>query len=131
MHLEILENANTGDNFCRFVEGLLPQMNAWPPPHSVLVVNNVSIHKVAGIQELVEETGVHLFYLPVYSPDYNPIEFTFSMIKVWLHSNCERVNQQYEAEGGMIYDISWEVVHVVMVEHARGWYKHCGYTVDE
>jgi 8-oxo-dGTP pyrophosphatase MutT (NUDIX family) len=131
VHLEVLENAITGDNFRRFVEGLLPRMNAWPLPHSVLVVDNASIHKVAGIRELVEETGARLLYLPAYSPDFNPIELAFSSIKAWLRSNRDRVNQEYEAEDGVVYDILWEAVHTVTAEHARGWYKHSGYIVDE
>jgi transposase len=28
--------------------------------------------------------GVKLIYLPPYSPDFNPIEETFSFIKAWL-----------------------------------------------
>ncbi|KAH9979728.1 hypothetical protein BJV77DRAFT_924256, partial [Russula vinacea] len=45
LHLEVLENAIKGNNFLHFVQGLLPCMNKWPLPNSVLVVDNVSIHK--------------------------------------------------------------------------------------
>jgi hypothetical protein len=84
LHLEVVENAITGADFHRFVHGLLPRMNKWPLPNSVLVVNNMSIHKVAGIHEMVEEHGARLLYLPAYSPDFNPIELAFSTIKAWL-----------------------------------------------
>ena len=92
LHLEVLENAITGEDFRQFVEGLLPRMNEWPPPNLVLVIDNVAIHKVEGIREMVEERGSRLLYLPAYSPDYNPIENTFSSIKSWLRSNCNHVN---------------------------------------
>jgi transposase len=131
LHLEVLENAITGDDFRRFVEGLLPWMNRWPLPHSVLVVDNASIHKVAGIRELVEERGMRLLYLPAYSPDLNPIELAFSTIKAWLRLNRDRVNEEYELGDGIVYNILWEAVYAVTSEHARGWYKHCGYVVDE
>jgi hypothetical protein len=39
-------------------------MNRWPLPNSVLVVDNASIHKVAGIREAVEEHGARLLFLP-------------------------------------------------------------------
>ncbi len=131
LHLEVLENAITGNDFHRFVQGLLPLMNEWPLPNLVLVVDNASIHKVAGIRELVEERGARLLYLPAYSPDFNPIELAFSTIKAWLRTNRDHVNQELESEDGTVYDVFWEAVHTVTAEHAKGWFKHCGYTLDD
>jgi transposase len=37
-------------------------------------MDNVSIHKVAGVREAIEARGANLLYLPPYSPDFNPIE---------------------------------------------------------
>ena len=91
LHLEVLENAITGEDFRQFVEGLLPHMSEWPLPNLVLVIDNAAIHKVEGIREMVKEHGSRLLYLPTYSPDYNPIENTFSSIKSWLCSNRNRV----------------------------------------
>ena len=106
-------------------------MNEWPLPNSVLVVDNVSIHKVAGIRKLIEERGARILYLPAYSPDFNPIKLAFSTIKGWLRTNRDRVNREIDAEDGMVYNVFWEAVHTVMADQAKGWFKHCGYTVDE
>jgi transposase len=127
LHLEVIKNAISGEDFCQFVEGLLPRMNKWPLPNSVLVVDNASIHKVAGIREMVEEHGARLLYLPAYSPDFNPIELAFSTIKAWLRANCDHVNQELESEHGVVYNVLWEAVHSVTTEQAKGWYKHCRY----
>jgi transposase len=127
LHLEVLDKAINGDDFRSFVEGLLPRMNEWPLPNSVLVVDNASIHKVAGIRQMVEERGARLLYLPAYSPDFNPIELAFSKIKSWMRMNRDRLNRELESENGTVYNSFWEAVHSVTVEHARGWYKHCGY----
>ena len=127
LHLEVVENAVTGAAFHRFVEGLLPRMNKWPLPNSVLVVDNASIHKVAGIRELVEDHGMRLMFLPSYSPDLNPIELSFSSIKAWLRANRDQVNREMESENGTVYNALWQAVHSVTPEKARGWYKHCGY----
>ncbi len=129
LHLEVVEGAVTGTDFRRFVQGLLPLMNEWPLPNSVLVIDNASIHKVAGIREMVEERGMRLLYLPAYSPDLNPIELAFLTIKAWLHANRDRVNQELESENGVVYNALWEAVHSVTAEHAKGWYAHCGYNV--
>ena len=127
LHLEVVENAVTGDVFRRFLEGLLPHMNKWPLPNSVLVIDNASIHKVAGIRELVEEHGMRLMFLPSYSPDLNPIELSFSSIKAWLRKNRDRVNREMQSEDGSVYNALWQAVYSVTPEKARGWYKHCGY----
>ena len=116
LHLEVVENAVTGADFCWFVEGLLLQMNEFPLPNLVLVIDNVSIHKVDGIWELVEDRGMCLLYLPLYSPDFNPIELAFSTIKQWLHSNCDCVNCKLDSGEGRIFNIFWEAVHSVTVD---------------
>ncbi len=127
LHLEVVENTITSEIFCQFVAGLLPLMNEWPLPNSILVVDNASIHKVAGIREMVEEHGARLLYLPTYSPDLNPIKLAFSTIKAWLCVNRDLVNGALESTDGTVYDVLWQVVHSVTTEQAMGWYKHCGY----
>ena len=103
-------------------------MNKWPLLLSVLVMDNASIHKVNGIRELLEESGMRLLYLPSYSPNFNPIELSFSSIKSWLRTNRDRVNQEMEVDGGSVYNALWQAVYSVTADNARGWYKHCGYT---
>jgi transposase len=59
-------------------------MNAYSeerPPRSVLVMDNARIHCSEELQEMCNEAGVLLVYLPPYSPDYNPIEQSFNQIK--------------------------------------------------
>jgi hypothetical protein len=129
LHLEVVENAITGADFHRFIQGLLPHMNKWPLPNSVLVVDNASIHKVAGIREMVEEQGARLLFLPAYSPDFNPIELAFSTIKAWLRANRDGVAVEMESEDGTAYNALWQAVHSVTAEDAKGWYKHCGYII--
>ena len=55
-------------------ECLIPEMALG----SIVVVDNLSAHKVAGIRECLESAGMHLLYLPPYGPDFNPIEQVFS-----------------------------------------------------
>ena len=127
LHLDVIENGVTGAAFRRFIEGLLPRMNKWPLPNSVLVVDNTSIHKVDGIRKLVEGSGMCLMLLPSYSPDLNPIKLTFSSVKAWLCANCDRVNREMESENGLVYNALWQAVYSVTPVKAWGWYQHCGY----
>ena len=43
-------------------------------PGDIVVLDNLSSHKAAGIRAAVEARGAKLAYLPPYSPDLNPIE---------------------------------------------------------
>ena len=57
--------------FLAYLEQVLcPQFK----PSQVVVMDNLSSHKVAGVRELIEARGAELRYLPPYSPDFNPIE---------------------------------------------------------
>ena len=48
-------------------------MNAYLGQYSVLVLDNVSIHKGQRLRNLCDEKGIRLEFLPPYSPDYNPV----------------------------------------------------------
>jgi hypothetical protein len=63
---------------------VLSRINAYSedrPPRSVLVMDNIRIHCLEELQEMCNEAGVLLVYLPSYSPDYNSIEQSFNQIK--------------------------------------------------
>ena len=104
-------------------------MNKWPLNNSVLVIDNASIHNVAGIREAVEEHGARLLFLPSYSPDFNPIELAFSTIQTWLWRYHERVDEGLQSEDGVVNNVFREAVRSITVGDAKGWYGHCGYTL--
>lgn len=66
------------DIFYGWVEQLLlPNL----PTNSVIVMGNATFHKRQDIQELIEQAGHDILYLPPYSPDLNPIEPKWAWIK--------------------------------------------------
>ncbi|KAG6619406.1 Transposase [Phytophthora cinnamomi] len=48
---------------------------------AIVVKDNAKIHMYKELQEMVSATGALLFFLPPYSPDLNPIEVAFSLLK--------------------------------------------------
>src|SRR3954464_2099299 len=52
--------------------------------NSILVMDNVRIHHNEQIISIVEKFSGKVLFLPPYSPDFNPIELAFSVIKSWL-----------------------------------------------
>ena len=80
----------TGETFYDFVRGsIIPNMQPYPNPTSVLIIDNCSIHHVDCIRELIRDAGILLIYLPPYSPDYNPIECVFGFVKSYLKQHEE------------------------------------------
>ncbi len=53
-------------------------------PGDVVVMDNLSAHKVAGIEQAIEGVGATLIYLPPYSPEFSPIENCWSKLKTKL-----------------------------------------------
>jgi transposase len=55
-------------------------------PGDVVVMDNLSAHKVQGVRELIAARGAELLYLPPYSPDFNPIAQAWSKLKQRLRA---------------------------------------------
>ena len=56
----------------------------------IVVMDNLAVHKVAGVVEAIEGAGARVLYLPPYSPDLNPIEQMFAKLKALLRKAKER-----------------------------------------
>jgi transposase len=76
--------ATDGDVFSAYVEQVLC---ATLRHGDVLILDNLSAHKVTGIRESVEACGAKRLYLPPYSPGLNPIEKAWSKF-IPRDSNC-------------------------------------------
>lgn len=89
-------------------------------PGDVVVMDNLSSHKVTGIRELIEARGATLLYLPAYSPDLNPIEMLFAKLKHLLRTASARtINALWDTLGLCLERFPPE-------ECAR-YLRHCGY----
>jgi transposase len=83
----VFEGAVDGERFRAWVEQFLAPTLA---PGDIVIMDNLSSHKVAGIREAVEAMGAELLYLPPYSPDLNPIEQVFAKLKALLRTAAAR-----------------------------------------
>ena len=60
------------------------------PPGHTIVMDNASFHRKKVLHELVCHAGSRLLFLPVYSPDLNPIEKTWANLKTFLRNYAFR-----------------------------------------
>jgi transposase len=106
-----------GDIFLAYVEQVLsPRLR----PGQLVILDNLSAHRVAGVKERIEAVGARLLYLPPYSPDLNPIEQAWSKIKQVLRSLKARTAEALESAIA-------EALKTITVENALAWFAHCGY----
>ena len=61
LHLAIQDCPYTAVQFNSFIEALLDNMNQFPQPNSVIVLDNASIHKSPELRQMIEERFVHSF----------------------------------------------------------------------
>jgi transposase len=50
-------------------------------PGDIVLLDNLGVHKVSGIQQMLARRRIRLRYLPPYSPDLAPIESCWSKLK--------------------------------------------------
>ena len=73
-------------------------------PGDVVIADNLSSHKVAGVRQAIESVGATIRYLPPYSPDLNPIEKMFSKLKAMLRKAARRKVDELCDEIGTVVD---------------------------
>lgn len=90
----------------------------------IVVMDNLSSHKVTGIREALESVGASVWYLPPYSPDLNPIEKLWSKVKTWLRRVAARtVDGLIEAIG--------DAFRAVDADECRNYFKSRGYDTPD
>ena len=83
----VIDGPMNGNAFLAYVEQILvPSLK----PGDIVVLDNLSAHKVPGVRDAIEAAGARLHYLPPYSPDFNPIEQLFAKLKALLRKAAER-----------------------------------------
>lgn len=110
-----IEEATDTDIFLAYVEHVLcPALH----PGDVVVMDNLSSHKVQGVQQRIEKRGAEVLYLPPYSPDLNPIEKAWSKLKQLLRSTKPRTNE-------MLDQAITEALLLISPDNAKAWFRLC------
>jgi transposase len=86
----------------------------------IVVLDNLSSHKPQAVIDAITARKAAVWYLPPYSPDFNPIERMWSKVKQQLRSAAAR------APGSLVTAIG-HALRTVTPRDLRGWFQHCGY----
>lgn len=121
--IEAIQDAYNAERFEKWVVDVaLPQMNAYPLPYSVLVIDNCGIHREERVRALCTERGVNLVMLPPYSPHLNPIETAFGVFKKYLQAHFEDTSRRDLPE--VLMEAAKRCLKGDMM---RNVYRNCGY----
>ena len=89
LHYEIHKDTINGKKFCTFMQ------NINIPKSSTILLDNASIHKSQTLKDIVAQKQCNLMFTPPYSPQFNPIELVFGILKQ------EFYKQRYDATFSM------------------------------
>jgi transposase len=89
----------------------------------VLVLDNSSVHTSKLVREVLGEHKITALFLPVYSPDFNPVELMWAYVKSIL---CKLKARTEEA----LLDAAVVALDCVTPELVAAWFKHCNYTLS-
>ena len=100
----MLDGAINGDVFRAYVEQFLaPTLGSG----DIVIADNLSSHKVAGVREAIQAREASLLFLPGYSPDLNPIEQGFSKLKALIRKAAPRTREAlWQQTGSIILDFT-------------------------
>jgi len=123
---DILQGSFTAESFFLFVrDTLLPRCYPYPGKNSVIIMDNCQIHRGKIIREEIEKAGCILIMLPPYSPDFNPIELAFGVVKKWIarhHGEFAEAIIRDEMPTFFCYALS-----TITEAHACTFYRKTGY----
>ena len=83
----LLDGPIDGESFRAWCEQMLGPLLR---PGHIVIMDNLAAHKVDGVRQAIEACGATLLYLPPYSPDFNPIENAFAMLKAHVRKLAAR-----------------------------------------
>ena len=113
----VVDGAINGKIFLAWVkQELLPTLHEG----DIVVMDNLSSHKVAGVKEAIESVGAKVLYLPPYSPDFNPIEMVFAKLKTLVRKSKLRKMEDLWRKLGQLCD-------VFSPQECQNYFTHAGY----
>ena len=90
---------------------------------SVVITDNASVHHVDSVVETFKQLGVLIYFLPPYSPDFNPIEESFSKLKSVMQANEQLLDSGLDIEALILTGLS-----SFTPDDCIAWINNAGYT---
>ncbi len=114
----VFEGSLNGELFKEYIiQCLAPTLKSG----DIVVMDNLSSHKVEGVMEPIIAAGATVRYLPPYSPDLNPIEMMWSKMKAYLRKVKARTKELLEAAIA-------DALNLISISDILGWFAEDEYS---
>lgn len=113
-----------------FIEQLLHCCGRYPEPRSVIIMDNASWHNLEKIREMCKRAGVILKFLCPYSPDFNPIEEYFGVLKRFIKKHWYENERLIQIDFKMYLEWCVDVVGDD-VDIAESHFRHAGIHITQ
>ena len=135
------QGGTTAERFESYLKSdLLPTLS----PDDIVVMDNMRSHHAKVVKNLLNEKQIQYFYLPPYSPDYNPIEKMWSKIKANMRKQKVRaaallpeaiekakikanMRKQKVRAAALLPEAIEKVFSTIHISDCIGWFRACGY----
>lgn len=115
----VFSGALNGNMFKAYIEQMLvPTLS----PGDIVIMDNLSSHKVQGITQAIQKAKASILFLPPYSPDLNPIELMWSKLKAVLRKLKIRTAER-------LSDAIASALDSISVSDISSWFEHDGYAL--
>lgn len=113
----VIDRPMNGSIFLAYVEQILiPTLKGG----DIVVMDNLSAHKIEAVRRAIEAAGATLVFLPPYSPDLNPIEQLFAKLKALLRKAAER-------SVPALWDRIGQLLNAFTPTECANYFRHAGY----
>lgn len=113
----VLDGPINREAFVAYVKQFLaPELK----PGDIVIMDNLPAHKGVEVRDAIEAVGAELRYLPPYSPDFNPIENSFSKIKAALRKTAARTMTG-------LWDAIANIIPTISPKEATNYFINAGY----
>ena len=106
-----------------FAEYIKKQLKPALAEDDILLLDNSSVHTSKLVKDTLKECGINYMFLPRYSPDFNPIELLWALMKSYLRKAKARTHEKLDAAIKHVLDS-------LPLEYIVNWFVHCGYIVS-
>jgi transposase len=113
----VFKGTLNGERFGEYVKNILaPELKEG----DIVVMDNLSVHKVKDVLKPLFDKGIEVVFLPPYSPDFSPLENFWNEMKIMVRKLKVKVEEKLEEA----IDLA---IKSVSIENILSYFRHTGY----
>jgi transposase len=89
-------------------------------PGDIVVLDNLAAHRVGAVARALRKAGAGVWYLPPYSPDFNPIEKVWAKVKALARKARARTTEA-------LWEAIARALEAVTPQDCQACFASCGY----